>query len=254
MKVSIFLMSFGATYCAGSNPFTSPAIRVGNALASKCVIGPMPLLPATTFFHVVATSLPTGETMPIPVTTTRRLLMGTPHSRKSMQDHATDATASPDASLSAQGLSIHTPPHSRGAQQSESCAREAQLSGYRRTLHCAAQGHARPSSGLDVRLDVIDRLLDGGDLLGFLVRNFGFEFLFECHHQFDRIQRVRAQVVDERGVWRDVLFLDSQLIDHDLLDALFDAAHETVPPGTNDVRGRTKPFPTTPRLPIRFTR
>src|SRR6185312_13277182 len=64
--------------CAGSKPFTSPAMRVGNALASKCVIGPMPLLPATTFFHAVATSLPTGETMPIPVTTTRRLFMGTP--------------------------------------------------------------------------------------------------------------------------------------------------------------------------------
>src|SRR5690348_7920230 len=81
MKVSIFLMSFGGTYCAGSKPFTSPAMRVGNALASKCVIGPMPLLPATTFCQAVATSLPTGEMMPRPVTTTRRLFMGTPDSK-----------------------------------------------------------------------------------------------------------------------------------------------------------------------------
>src|SRR6185437_14470057 len=78
MKVSIFLMSFAGMNCAGSKSFTSPAMRVGNALASKCVIGPIPLAPATTFFHAVVTSLPTGETMPIPVTTTRRLFMGTP--------------------------------------------------------------------------------------------------------------------------------------------------------------------------------
>src|SRR5580765_8598186 len=50
-------------------------MRVGNALASKCVTGPMPLTPSRMFFHAVATSLPTGLTMPRPVTTTRRLLI-----------------------------------------------------------------------------------------------------------------------------------------------------------------------------------
>ena len=78
MNGSIFLTSFGATNCAGSKSRTSPAMRVGNVLASKCVTGPMPLLPARMFFHAVATSLPTGLTMPSPVTTTRRLLMDLP--------------------------------------------------------------------------------------------------------------------------------------------------------------------------------
>ena len=41
--------------------------RVGNVLASKWVIRPMPLWPARMLSHAVATSLPTGLTMPSPV-------------------------------------------------------------------------------------------------------------------------------------------------------------------------------------------
>src|SRR5690348_13266833 len=246
MKVSIFLRSFGGMYCAASKFFTSPAMRVGNAVASKCVIGPMPLLPVITFCHAVATSLPTGETMPRPVTTTRRLFMGTPcceYSSGSMHVAPTmrglrarkRADRQPYATAQSQ-------PHQR-----ESCARKAQLSGCRMAHLRAAWRHApKPGSGFDVRLDVIHRLLHGGDLFGFLVGNFGFEFLFERHHQFHGIQRVRTQIVHERGVRRDILFLDPQLIDHDLLDALFDAAHETVPPGTNAFEVGLRPFPTRP--------
>src|SRR5579883_2373152 len=92
MKGSIFLTSLAGTYCAGSKSRTSPAILVGNALASKCVTGPMPLLPASTLAQAVATSLPTGDTMPSPVTTTRRLFMETPRSRMLQE---TDAATTP---------------------------------------------------------------------------------------------------------------------------------------------------------------
>jgi len=50
-------------------------MRVGNVEASKLVIGPMPLLPAVMFAQAVATSLPTGLTMPRPVTTTLRFMV-----------------------------------------------------------------------------------------------------------------------------------------------------------------------------------
>ena len=59
----------------GSKPFTSPAMRVGNVDASNRVIGPMPLLPATIAAQDSSTPIPTGETRPRPVTTTRRLVM-----------------------------------------------------------------------------------------------------------------------------------------------------------------------------------
>jgi hypothetical protein len=42
------------------------------------VIGPMPLLPANRASQLVATELPSGDTIPSPVTTTRRLLKPLP--------------------------------------------------------------------------------------------------------------------------------------------------------------------------------
>ena len=50
-----------------------------------------------------------------------------------------------------------------------------------------------------VLLDVVDRVLDGLDLLGVFVGNFQVEGLFELHHQLDHVQRIRAQVFLEAG-------------------------------------------------------
>ena len=48
-----------------------------------------------------------------------------------------------------------------------------------------------------VRVDVIDSLLHRGDLLGLFIRNLAVKFLFQRHHQFDGVEGVGAQVVDE---------------------------------------------------------
>ena len=42
-------------------------------------------------------------------------------------------------------------------------------------------------------VDVVDGLLDGGDLLRFLVRDLALELLLEGHHQFDRVERIGAR-------------------------------------------------------------
>lgn len=68
-----------------------------------------------------------------------------------------------------------------------------------------------------VRLDVVDRLLNRGDLLGIFIRNFAFEFLFECHHEFNRIQRICAQIIYERRFILDVSFVNAELFGYDLL-------------------------------------
>src|SRR2546421_12595838 len=85
-------------------------------------------------------------------------------------------------------------------------------------------------SGFRVGLDVVDGLLHGGDLLGFLVGNLGLEFLLERHHQLHGVERVRAEVIDERRLVLDLGLVDSELLGDDLLDALFDVFHPRLLP------------------------
>src|SRR3954451_9491297 len=73
MKTSIFLTSFLSTNCSGSKCCTSPAIRAEYCDASKRVIGPMPLLPARRASQFACVPMPSGDTSPTPVTTTRLL-------------------------------------------------------------------------------------------------------------------------------------------------------------------------------------
>src|SRR2546422_1340128 len=97
-------------------------------------------------------------------------------------------------------------------------------------LRRVTQVALRFRSRLGVRLDVVDGLLHGGDLLGFLVGNLGLELLLERHHQLDGVERVRPQVIDERRLVLDLGFVDSELLGDDLLDALFDVFHPRLLP------------------------
>src|SRR6202048_5364746 len=74
MNSSIRRASFGVMYCVTSKSRTEPPKRTGKADTSNLVIGPMPLSPLTMVSQADFTVLPTGEMMPRPVTTTRRLL------------------------------------------------------------------------------------------------------------------------------------------------------------------------------------
>src|ERR1700748_900940 len=71
MKTSIFLTSFFSTNWSGSNPLTSPAICVAKAVASDLVIVPTPLLPAMSPCQFASVPIPSDDTRPMPVTTTR---------------------------------------------------------------------------------------------------------------------------------------------------------------------------------------
>src|SRR5262245_25397309 len=53
--------------------------------------------------------------------------------------------------------------------------------------------------GLRVRLDVIHRVLHGGDLLGFLVGDLGLELLRERHNWLHRGERVPVRLADEHA-------------------------------------------------------
>src|SRR5688572_6583997 len=152
MKVSMRRASFGVMYGATSKPFTSPAIWLERREGSKRVTRVMPDLPATALCQASATVLPSGQTMPRPVTTTLRRL----------------------TSWWGAGL------------------------------------------GLGVRLDVVDGLLHRRDLLRFLVRDLGLELFFQRHDELDRVKRVRAEVVDERGFVLDLGLVHAELLGDDL--------------------------------------
>src|SRR6476660_5451195 len=134
MKMSIFLTSFFSMNASGSNPFTSPAICVANCDASNLVIRLTPLQPALRACQLASVPIPSDDTRPMPVTTTRRVLV----------------------------MSL--------------------------------------LFGLCVRLDVLDGFLHAGDFLGILVGNLDAELLLERHHELDGVERVGAQIVDERRV------------------------------------------------------
>src|SRR5690348_1220770 len=74
MKSSMRRASLGGMYWLTSKPRTEPPKRTGKADTSKRVTGPMPLSPRRMASHADWTVLPTGDTTPSPVTTTRRLL------------------------------------------------------------------------------------------------------------------------------------------------------------------------------------
>src|SRR5215212_3229823 len=75
---------------------------------------------------------------------------------------------------------------------------------------------------LGVVLDVLDRVADRDDLLGVFVGDLDVEVLLERHDELNRVERVRAQVLDELCRRRHVVLFDAELLDDDLLHLLLD--------------------------------
>src|SRR6267154_3792209 len=73
MNRPIFFNSFFSIHRKGSKFFISPAILQSKPFVSNCVIGPTPLTPATRFFQLSSVPIPSAQTSPTPVTTTRRV-------------------------------------------------------------------------------------------------------------------------------------------------------------------------------------
>src|SRR6185295_10138933 len=79
-------------------------------------------------------------------------------------------------------------------------------------------------SGL-VLVDIVDRVLDGRDLLGGVVRDLDPELLLERHDQLDDVETVGAEIVDEARFLGDLVRFDAQMLDDDLLNAVGSLAH-----------------------------
>ena len=73
--------------------------------------------------------------------------------------------------------------------------------------------------------DILRGVADGGDLLSRIVGDFHAEFFFESHHEFDDVEAVSAQIVDEAGFLGDLVALDAEMFDDNLLHAVGGIAH-----------------------------
>src|ERR1700738_4472076 len=73
MKRPIFLRSFFSLQRKGSKFLISPAMRQSKPVVSKLVMVATPLTPARRFFQLSSVPMPSAQTNPTPVTTTRRV-------------------------------------------------------------------------------------------------------------------------------------------------------------------------------------
>src|SRR5436309_6237371 len=163
---------------------TSQAKRVPYPVVSNRVIGPAPEQPATSRRQNCSPSLPSGETIPRPVTSTRC-----------------------GAGFTVRAL-LSTIPDDRAAEHS-SPARSP-----RKTLGFALRRRR-------VRAQVIHRVAYRLELVGVLVRDLEPELLFQLHYQLHDVERVCTQIFDELGFGRDLLQVDFELLRDDLLHAVF---------------------------------
>lgn len=97
------------------------------------------------------------------------------------------------------------------------------------TRTAPGRGPNTPSKGKELlfqmNADVVNGLLNGGDLLGFFIRNFALELFFQSHYQLNGVEGVGAQIVHEGRLDFDFGFVHAQLFGNDLLNARFDVFH-----------------------------
>jgi hypothetical protein len=96
----------------------------------------------------------------------------------------------------------------------------------------AQAGWLRPQASSGARSVLLQEfygVADRENVLSGVIRNFAAEFFFEGHNQFDSVQAVGTEVIDERRIVSNFFALDTQVLDDDFLYAVCDVAHWSIP-------------------------
>jgi hypothetical protein len=75
---------------------------------------------------------------------------------------------------------------------------------------------------LDLLLEISDYVGDLFKLLGVLVGDVDFKFLFECHEKLDDIERICSKIVDKGGIGLDILLAQAKLEGNNFADLTID--------------------------------
>src|SRR5262245_275285 len=84
---------------------------------------------------------------------------------------------------------------------------------------------ARRSSTLRVLFQEFDGITHRQDRLGGIVRNLAAELFLEGHDQLDGVEAVGPEIVDETGVFGDLVRLDAQMFHDDLFHPFGNVTH-----------------------------
>src|SRR4029079_4688574 len=81
------------------------------------------------------------------------------------------------------------------------------------------------ASALGVLFEELHRVANGQDGFRCVIGNLAAELLFEGHHEFDRVEAVGAEIIDETRAFGDLVGLDAQMLHDNLLHPLADITH-----------------------------
>jgi hypothetical protein len=84
-------------------------------------------------------------------------------------------------------------------------------------------------SAFRVLFEEFDGVANRQNGFGGIVGDLAAELLFEGHDELDRIEAVRAEIVDETGVFRHFVGLDAEMLNDDLLHPLANITHRFQP-------------------------
>jgi len=73
--------------------------------------------------------------------------------------------------------------------------------------------------------DELDRIAESLDRFRRIIGDLDAKFFLERHYQLDCIERIRAQIVNERRVFSHFVFIYAQMLDNNFLHATCDIAH-----------------------------
>src|SRR5271166_7171278 len=222
MKSSTLRCSFGSIQSSGLKvPFEPsprgiwPAIWHGRSETSKFSTRPIPLSPASSRCHVGSTPQASGVSIPRPVTTTR-LIIGAPGKRfaRCYLGQACRRSIRPPVTAGEHHARARNP--------------------------CSATEQCRVSA-LRVLFEELDGVAHGENRFGGVVGNLATKFLLEGHDEFDRVEAVGAEIIDEAGVFGYLVGLDAEMLHDDLLHPLANITHRFQPLLCSATRSMSRP-------------
>jgi hypothetical protein len=151
--------------------------------------------------HTGSIPNPSGETIPIPVTTTRRMPFNSDQKQLSRDGMRLSQAPMQASTIQANGTAGANPPAARQHKKSEL---------------------------LLLLFDKLDGVANRLNCLSSVIRNFNVEFFLKRHDKLDNIEAVCTEVIDEARFWLNFRCIYVEVLDNNFLYAFRKIRHSTL--------------------------